>query len=105
MSFLLNANKPIKSLQFEKLVNQSILNDAFIIEMININSFHKTKNNVRMIKRKSSNRKYMDGKNDEFQWGIYCKNAQSKESFGTLMYFEFEFFVSCKVSKSGIYFT
>ena len=43
-----------------------MLNDAFIIEMININSFHKTKNNVRMIKRKSSNRKYMDGKNDEF---------------------------------------
>ena len=59
-------NKPIKSLQLEKLANQSIFNDAFMIEMININSFHKSKNNFRLIKRKSSNRKNMDGENDEF---------------------------------------
>ena len=66
MGFLLNSNKPIKSLQLEKLANQSIFNDAFMIEMININSFHKSKNNFRLIKRKSSNRKNMDGENDEF---------------------------------------
>ena len=66
MGFLLNSNKPIKSLQLEKLANQSIFNDAFMIEMININSFHKSKNNFRLIKRKSSNRKKMDGEDDEF---------------------------------------
>ena len=64
-----------------------------MIEMININSFHKSKNNFRLIKRKSSNRKNMDGENDEFQWEIYCKNVQSKEAFGKLMYFETEFFL------------
>ena len=41
--FLLSSNKPIKSLQLEKLANQSIFNDAFTIEMINISSFHKNK--------------------------------------------------------------
>ena len=71
MGFLLNSNKPIKSLQLEKLANQSIFNDAFMIEMININSFHKSKNNFRLIKRKSSNRKNMDRKNDEFNSGKY----------------------------------
>ena len=35
----------------------------------------------------------MDGENDEFQWEIYCRNVQSKEAFGKLMYFETEFFV------------
>ena len=64
-----------------------------MIEMININSFHKSKNNFRSIKRKSSNRKTMDGENDEFQREIYCKNDQSKEVFRKLMYFETEFFV------------
>ena len=64
--FLLSSNKPIKSLQLEKLANQSIFNDAFMIEMININSFHKSKSSFRLIKRKSSNRKNMDGENDEF---------------------------------------
>ena len=64
--FLLSSNKPIKSFQLEKLANQSIFNDVFMIEMININSFHKSKNNFRLIKRKSSNRKNMDGENDEF---------------------------------------
>ena len=61
--FLLNSNKPIKSFQLEKLANQSIFNDVFMIEMININSFHKSKNNFRLIKRKSSNRKNMDSEN------------------------------------------
>ena len=91
--FCLNSKKPIKSLQHEKLANQSIFNGAFMIEMININSFHESKNNFRLIKRKSSNRKSMDGENDEFQWEIYCKNVQSKEVFGKLMYFETKFFV------------
>ena len=63
MGFLLNSNKPIKSLQLEKLANQPIFNDAFMIGMIRINSFHKSKNNFR---RKSSNQKNMDGENDEF---------------------------------------
>ena len=36
----------------------------------------------------------MDGENDEFLWEIYCKNIQSKEVFGKLMYFETEFFVT-----------
>ena len=30
----------------------------------------------------------MDGEIDEFLWEIYCKNIQSKEVFGKLMYFE-----------------
>ena len=33
----------------------------------------------------------MDGENDEFLWEIYCKNIQSKEVFGKLMYCETEF--------------
>ena len=52
--------------QLEKLANQSIFNDVFMIEMININSFHKSENNFRLIKRKSSNRKNMDSENDDF---------------------------------------
>ena len=66
MGFLLNSNKPIKSLQLEKLANQSIFNDAFTIEMIKISFFDESKNNFRLIKRKSSDRKNMDGENDEF---------------------------------------
>ena len=64
-----------------------------MIEIFNINSFHKSKNSFGLIKRKSSNQKNMDGENDEFQWKIYCKNVQSKEVFGKLIYFETEFFV------------
>ena len=56
-----------------------------------INSFHKS--NFRSIKRKSSNRKTMDGENDDFQWEIYCTNDQSKEVLDYLMYFETDFFV------------
>ena len=36
-----------------------------MIEMININSFQKSKNNFRLLKR-SSDRKNVDGENDEF---------------------------------------
>ena len=60
--------------------------------MININSFQKSKNNFRLLKR-SSDRKNVDGENDEFQWEIYCKNVKSKEVFGKLTYFETKFFV------------
>ena len=67
--FLLNSNKPIKCFQLEKLANQSIFNDVFLIEMININSFHKSKNNFCLIKRKSCNRKNMDSENDDFLVG------------------------------------
>ena len=66
MGFLLNSNKPIKSLQLEKLANQSIFNDAFTKEMMQISFFDKSKNNFRLMKRKSSDRKNMDGENDEF---------------------------------------
>ena len=93
MGFVSNSNKPIKCLKLEKLANQSTFNGAFMIEMININSFHKSKNQSCLIKRKSSNRKNMYGENDEFQWEIYCKSVQSEEVFGKLMYFETEFFV------------
>ena len=34
--------------------------------MININSFHESKNNFRLIKRESSDRKNMDGEKAEF---------------------------------------
>ena len=42
--FLLISNKPIKIFQFKKLVNQSLFNGAFMIEMIS-NSFYESKNN------------------------------------------------------------
>ena len=38
----------------------------FMTEMININSFYKSKDNFRLIKRESSNRKNMGGEKDEF---------------------------------------
>ena len=66
MGFLLNSKKPIKSLQLEKIANQSIFNDAFTIEMNNTSFFNKSKNNFRLVKRKSSNRKNMDGENNKF---------------------------------------
>ena len=65
MGFLLNSNKPMKSLYLEKLANQSIFNSAFMIEMININSFYKSKNNFRLTKTESFNRKNMYGEKDE----------------------------------------
>ena len=49
-----------------KLANQSIFNDAFMIEMIKISFFHESKNNIRLIKRERSNRKNMDDEKDEF---------------------------------------
>ena len=80
-----------------------MFNDAFTIEMINISSFRKSKNNFCLIKRKSSNRKNMGGENDEFQWEIYCKNVQSKEAFGELMYLETEIFVRVVKSQNQEY--
>ena len=48
---MLNLNKPIKVAHFEKLANQSMLNGALVIEMIN-NSFSESKKNLgRLIKR------------------------------------------------------
>ena len=66
--FSIKLKKTIKSLQYENLANQSILNfnGAFMIDMINVNSFHESKNIFRLLKRKSSNRKNMVGENDEF---------------------------------------
>ena len=56
-----------------------------MIEMISINSFHESKNNFRLIKRKSSNRKNM--KTMSFIGENIAK------IFGKLIYFEIEFFV------------
>ena len=56
----------MKSLYLEKLANQSIFNSAFMIEMINISSFYKSKNNFRLTKTESFNRKNMYGEKDEF---------------------------------------
>ena len=33
--FMLNSNEPIKVAHFQKLVNQSMLNGALVIEMVN----------------------------------------------------------------------
>ena len=51
---MLTSNDPIKVVQLQKLVNQSILHDALVIEMVN-NSFNENKNNfVRLINQESS---------------------------------------------------
>ena len=48
--FMLNSNEPIKVAHLQKLANQSMLNDALVIEMVN-NSFNESKKNfVRLIK-------------------------------------------------------
>ena len=50
----LNSNNPIKVAHLQKLANQSILDGALVIEMVN-NSFNESqKNFVRLIKRESS---------------------------------------------------
>ena len=41
--FMLNSNEPIKVAHLQKLVNQSMLNGALTIEMVN-NSFSESKN-------------------------------------------------------------
>ena len=42
--FMLNPNEPIKVAHLQKLANQSVLNDALVIEMVN-NSFSERKRN------------------------------------------------------------
>ena len=42
--FLFNWNEPIKVAHLQKLANQSMLNDALVIEMVNY-SFSESKNN------------------------------------------------------------
>ena len=55
--FMLNSNKPIKVAHFQKLANQSMLNSALVVEMVN-NSFSESKKNFgRLIKRGRSHRK------------------------------------------------
>ena len=41
---MFNSNEPIKAPHLQKLANQSMLNGAFVIEMVN-NSFSETKRN------------------------------------------------------------
>ena len=49
---MFNANKPIKVAHLQKLANQSLLNGALVMEIVN-NSFSESKKNVsRLIKRK-----------------------------------------------------
>ena len=52
----LNSNEPIKILLLENLANQSIFNDAFIIEIIS-NSFYESKINFPLIKKENSDQK------------------------------------------------
>ena len=48
--FMFNSDEPIKVVHLQKLANQSILNDALVIEMLN-NSFSESKKNFgRLIK-------------------------------------------------------
>ena len=49
---MFNSNEPIRVAHLQKLANQSLLNDALVIEMVN-NSFSESKKNFgRLIKRK-----------------------------------------------------
>ena len=49
---MFNSNEPIRVAHLQKLANQSLLNDALVIEMAN-NSFSESKKNFgRLIKRK-----------------------------------------------------
>ena len=61
--FLLISNKPIKIFQLKKLVNQSLFNGAFMIEMIS-NSFYESQNNFFVKKRRT------DDEKDGFQWEL-----------------------------------
>ena len=48
---MFNSNEPIKVAHLQKLANQSLLNDALVMEMVN-NSFTESKKNFgRLIKR------------------------------------------------------
>ena len=50
--FIFNLNEPIKVAHLQKLANQSLLNGALVMEMVN-NSFSESKKNFgRLIKRK-----------------------------------------------------
>ena len=49
--FMLNSNEPIKVAQLQKLINQSMLNGAIVIEMVN-NSFSKSQKNWSLDKAK-----------------------------------------------------
>ena len=50
--FMFNSNEPIKVSHLEKLANQSLLNGAPLMKMVN-NSFSESKKNFgRLIKRK-----------------------------------------------------
>ena len=54
---MLSSNKPNKVAHLQKLANQSLLNGALVMEIVN-NSFSESKKNFsRLIKRKGSNRK------------------------------------------------
>ena len=49
--FVFNSNEPIKVAHFQKLANQSMLNGAFVIKIVN-NSFSESKENFgHLIKR------------------------------------------------------
>ena len=49
--FMFNSNEPVKVAHHQKLANQSILNGALVIEMVN-NSFSESKKNFgRLVKR------------------------------------------------------
>ena len=48
--FMLNSNEPIKVARLQKLANQSMLNSALVIEMVN-NSFSESKKNFGCLRK------------------------------------------------------
>ena len=51
--FLFNSNEPIKVAHLQKSANQSLLNDALVMEMVNNSLSESRKNFGRLIKRKT----------------------------------------------------
>ena len=51
--FTFNSNEPIKVAHLQKLANQSMLNGALVIEMVNNSFSESTKNFGRLIKQKT----------------------------------------------------
>ena len=55
--FMLNSNKPIKIAHLQKLANQSMLNGALVIEMVNYSFSESKKNFGPLLCKERSNRK------------------------------------------------
>ena len=51
--FMLNSNKPVKVAYLQKLTNQSMLNGALALEMVN-NSFRESKKNFGHLRKRGT---------------------------------------------------